>query len=207
MAVSCGAVLKTVKYNLNPFLSRITNVSSAYWGSHHGMEIMIFMRVGVLTFKHRVNYKIFKFAFRKVNTENPCVKPFQYFLNTRSVFIASCWSIGRNMQCINFHFSDPASRRHIRNYVRREPAEAKKRTLGSSGGTEMAFCSSVGKVPLPRTSLIEIIDIMALIFVNCFLMPHSSLGPLPRKIYCQHLFTKEHGLPPLNTSLYHNLFW
>ena len=59
----------------------------------------------------------------------------------------------------------------------------------------------VGKVPLPRTSLIEIIDSMALIFGNCFLIPHSSLGPLPRKIYCQHLFTNDHGLPPLNTSL------
>ena len=32
-----------------------------------------------------------------INTESPCVKPFQYFLNTRSAFISSCLNIGREM--------------------------------------------------------------------------------------------------------------
>ena len=82
-ALSYGTVPKNVECNLNPFLLHITNVSSALWGYHHGME-SICERAGILTFKHRVNYEIFKFASR-INIESPGVNPFQHLVNSRSI--------------------------------------------------------------------------------------------------------------------------
>ena len=87
----CKMQFKSLSITYHKCLKRLMGLPPWY-GNHDICE-----RVGVLTFKHGVNYEIFKFASHMINTESPCVKPFKLFLNSRSVFISSCLNIGRVM--------------------------------------------------------------------------------------------------------------
>ena len=62
-----------------------------WYGNHDACD-----KIKELTLLHRINYEVFKFMFRVIGTDSPCIKPFKYHLKSYGILKNNATNIAKN---------------------------------------------------------------------------------------------------------------